>query len=130
MLAQFGYYDRVKSKRRNICLFCKREQNREHRRKYPDKKRLENAIYRANNPEKFRAYKIIERWVGSLIPKRNKCLFCHRPAIKHHWSYKPKDALSVYWVCWHHHSGVHLGRLSLAGIDPVDYLILSSKPVG
>lgn len=89
------------------CPIKRAERLRLYRRKRPDVNKSKNAAYRAANPEKNRAHKIVERAViaGRLI--KTSCERCGASYLVHAHHDDYSKPLEVTWLCPTHHRERH-----------------------
>lgn len=127
-LAEVAKEYRVKNYEKHLACLRKsyrkfRKERREYAAKYYKERgiyrsaeaRLQNALWKKQNPEKVHAKSVVERAVKSGKLKRPDCCSqCGKEGwiVGHHHDYtKPLD---VIWVCQTCHRDIHLGNLAIA----------------
>jgi hypothetical protein len=96
-----------------------RERNRTEKGKAIARKAYENSLssgrraisnknWKAQHPEKYKAYLEIKKAIYHGTVKRQRCVVCGEKAQAHHEDYsKP---LEVVWLCQKHHSNLHVEK--------------------
>jgi len=107
---------------RHICRACNRERMNEYFARNPEKRKAYNHRYAVNNPDRYSAKNAVLQALQSGRITKTPCAVCGEKddVDGHHFSYEPKDWLSVIWLCPLHNRQAHDGTLDISQL-PVNH---------
>jgi hypothetical protein len=106
-----GLLTKIPSARK--CRPCTNAATKDYHRRNPDRRRQYDKTTLENHRVMRRANRLLKSAVEHERIEKTPCVVCGKGGDTHghHFSYEPKDWLSVIWLCSLHHKQVHAGAI-------------------